>query len=122
MYYHLGPITNVAIYLNSGGQSLNDQNNLQLVLEGIAIGAQATSVTWRRNGSPVDRNTILPNGGSFFDGGGEIIEGNGPCECQVYRNALQINGYLPGNYTFTATNSETQTPVTSTVFQINGTY
>ncbi len=54
----------------------------------------------------VDRNTMLPGGvGSFYDGGGEIILGTGPCESLMYRVALLVTGYLPGTYTYTVNNA-----------------
>ncbi len=67
----------------------------------------------------VDRNTKLPDG-VFYDGGGEFIVGTGPCESRMYRVALQVNGRLPGYYTYTVSNANTPTPVISSVFQIQG--
>ncbi len=91
-----------------------------LVIEGITTGGQATSVTWRRNNGIVDRNTVLAGGGSFYNGGGGAIVGSGPCEMRMYRVALQVTGRLPGTYTYTVSNANTQTPVTSPVFTIEG--
>ncbi len=91
-----------------------------LVIEGITTGAQATSVTWRRNNVIVDRNTRLAGGGSFYDGGEDTIVGTGPCESHMYRVALLVIGRLPGHYTYTVSNTNTPTPVTSSVFLIQG--
>ena len=77
-------------------------------------------MTWRRNNNIVDRNTMLAGGGSFYDGGGETIVGTGPCESHMYRVALQVRGYLPGTYTYTVSNANTPTPVTSPVLTIQG--
>ncbi len=68
----------------------------------------------------VDRNTRLAGGGSFYDGGGEAIVGTGPCASQMYRVALLVYGYLPGSYTYTVSNANTSTPVTSPVFTVQG--
>ncbi len=91
-----------------------------LIIEGITTGGQATSVTWRRNGLVVDRNTRLAGGGSFFIGGGETIVGTGPCESHMYRVALLVAGRLPGEYTYTVNNANTPTPMTSPVFTVQG--
>ncbi len=115
----VGAITNATINLNTDpGTRLLDHNDLVLVLEGITTGAQATSVTWRRNGS------MITTGGGFFIGGGATIHtGNPPCESQMYRVAIQMNGYLTGNYTYTADNADTADPgVTSPVFEVQGMY
>ena len=112
----VGAITNATINLNTDpGTRLLDHNDLVLVLEGITTGAQATSVTWRRNGS------MITTGGGFFIGGGETRHtGNPPCADQMYRVAIQLNGYLPGSYTYTVSNANTPTPVTSPVFKVQG--
>ncbi len=91
-----------------------------LLIEGITTGGRPTSVTWRRNNVMVDRNTRLAGGGRFFDGGGETIVGTGPCVSRMYRVALQVTGRLPGSYTYTVSNANTPTPVTSPVFIIQG--
>ncbi len=95
---------------------LLDRNDLHLVIDGITTGAQATSVTWRRNGS------MISTGGGFFIGGGETQHtGNPPCADQIYRVALQVDGYLPGSYTYTVDNDNTTDPgVTSPIFEIKG--
>ncbi len=120
-YVISGAITNAPIQLDPDSSSeLADHNNLELVIEGITTGGQPTSVTWRRNGLAVDRNTMLAGGGSFFDGGGETIVGTGPCESQMYRVGLLVRGRLPGSYTYTVNNANTPTPVTSPVFIVKG--
>ncbi len=68
----------------------------------------------------VDRNTRLAGGGSLYDGGGEAIVGTGSCESHMYRVALLVTGRLPGSYTYTASNANTPTPVTSPVFTVQG--
>ncbi len=78
-------------------------------------------MTWRRNNDIVDRNTRLAGSSSFYDGGGETIVGTGSCESRMYRVALAVTGHLPGSYTYTVSNANTPTPVTSTVFTIQGT-
>ncbi len=116
-----GSITNAKIRLDTDGpQELEHRNRLHLVIEGITTGAQATSVTWRRNGSIIDRNTMVANG-SFSVGGGDTIVSGNPCERRMYRVALLVTGYLPGTYTYTANNSYTSPPVTSPEFEIQGT-
>ncbi len=98
-----------------GNPRLLDRNDLELAIDGVTTGAQATSVTWRRNGS------IITTGGGFFIGGGETRHtGNPPCADQMYRVAIQMNGYLPGNYIYTVSNADTPTPVTSPVFEVQG--
>ena len=112
----VGAITNATISICPYYSRLLDRNDLELTIEGITTGAQATSVTWRRNGS------MITTGGGFFIGGGETRHtGNPPCESQMYRVALQMNGYLPGSYTYTGNNSNTADPgVTSPVLVIQG--
>ncbi len=90
-----------------------------LTIEGITTGGRPTLVTWRRNNLIVNRNTRLAGGGSFYEGGGETIV-TGPCERRMYRVALLVTGYLPGSYTYTVSNANTSTPVTSPVFEIQG--
>ncbi len=74
-------------------------------------------MTWRRNGSIIT-NVV----GVFFIGGGEPRHtGNPPCESKMYRIALQLNGYLPGSYTYTVNNADTEDPgVTSSTVLIQG--
>ncbi len=113
----VGAITNATIFFNTFPSSsrLLDRNDLQVTIEGATTGAQATSVTWRRNGS------MITAGGGFFIGGGDAIHtGNPPCESRMYRVAIQINGNLPGSYTYTVSNANTPTPVTSPVFKVQG--
>ncbi len=116
----VGAITSATINLNteSGTSRFLDRNNLQLVIDGITTGAQATSVTWSRNGSMITSGV-----GGFFIGGGETVHTSTPaCESQMYRVALQMNGYLPGSYTYTVDNADTTDPgVTSPVFEVQGT-
>ena len=112
----VGAITSATIHID--GTRLLDRNRLQLAIEGVTTGAQATSVTWRRNGS------MITTGGGFFIGGGSTRHtGNPPCADQMYRVALQTNGYLPGSYTYTADNADTADPgVTSSAVVIQGMY
>ncbi len=112
----VGAITSATINIDNGNSRLLDRNNLQLVIEGITTGAQATSVTWRRNGS------MITTGGGFFIGGESTQHtGNPPCADQMYRVAIQTNGYLPGRYTYTVDNANTADPgVTSPVFEVQG--
>ncbi len=118
----VGAITNATIQLDPDEQQqLADRDNLVLIIEGITTGGRPTSVTWRRNNVTVDRNTRPAGGGSFFDGGGEAIVGTGPCESRMYRVALLVRGLLPGTYTYTVSNADTPTPVTSPVFEVQGT-
>ncbi len=58
----------------------------------------------------------------FFTGGGETLHtGNPPCESKMYRITLQLNGYLPGSYRYTADNADTADPgVTSSTVLIQG--
>ena len=120
-YAILGAITNTSIQVDPDSSSqLADRDNLELVIEGITTGGQATSVTWRRNNVIVDRNTRLAGGRAFYDGGGETIVGTGSCESHMYRVALLVIGYLPGSYTYTVSNANTSTPVTSPVLIIQG--
>ncbi len=114
----VGAITSATININNCCQRLLDRNNLQLAIEGITTGAQATSVTWRRNGS-----MITSGAGGFFIGGGDTIVGTGPCASHMYRVAIQLNGYLPGSYTYTVDNANTADPgATSPVFEVQGMY
>ncbi len=100
---------------------LADRNRLELTIEGITTGAQSTSVVWMRNDTNVSRNTVLPQGSSFFDGGGEVRhQGSPPCESRMYRVALQMVGYLPGIYSYTVSNDNTVAPVMSPVFEVQG--
>ncbi len=114
----VGAITRATINIYSGNVRFLDRNDLQLVIEGITTGAQATSVTWRRNGS------MITTGGGFFIGGGSTRHtGNPPCADQMYRVAIQTNGYLPGSYTYTVDNADTVDPgVTSSAVVIQGMY
>ncbi len=116
-----GAINSATVQLDMESPSqLADRDNLQLTIEGITTGGRATSVTWRRNNLIVNRNTRLAGGGSFYDGGGETIVGTGPCESRMYRVALLVRGYLPGTYTYTVSNADTPTPVTSSLLTIQG--
>ena len=118
-----GPITIAVIHRENhrpGEQELADRDHLQLIIGGINTGSLAASVTWRRNGTIVDRDTMPIGGGSFFDGGGETIAGGGTCRNRMYRVALLVRGYLPGNYTYTVNNSISS--VTSPVFHLQGNY
>ncbi len=73
-------------------------------------------MTWRRNGSMISNVVRV-----FFIGGGETIINTGPCESQMYRVALQLNGYLPGSYEYTVDNADTADPgVTSSTVLIQG--
>ncbi len=111
----VGAITHATINIDDNDQQLLDRNRLQLVIEGITTGTQAMSVTWRRNG------IMITHGGAFYIGGGETIHAGNPCESRMYRVAIQIDGYLPGNYTYTVDNADTADPgVTSPVFAIQG--
>ncbi len=116
----VGAITRVTINFNTEPSisRLLDRNDLQLQIDGITTGAQATSVTWRRNGS------MITTGGGFFIGGGETRHtGSPPCADQMYRVAIQMNGYLPGSYEYTVDNANTTDPgVTSPVFEVQGMY
>ncbi len=59
--------------------------------------------------------------GVFFIGGGDTIQGNPPCESRMYRVSLQVDGYLPGSYTYTVNNADTEDPgVTSSTVLIQG--
>ncbi len=116
----VGAITNAPIQLDPDeAPELADRDNLQLIIEGITTGGQATSVTWRRNNVMVDRNTMLAGGGSFYDGGGQAVVSTGPCVSRMYRVALLVTGYLPGTYTYTVSNADTPT-LTSQLFLIEG--
>ncbi len=118
----VGAITNATIQIDPDSPvELADRDNVEFVIEGITTGGQATSVTWRRNDVMVDRNTRLAGGARFYDGGGDTIVGTGSCESHMYRVALLVNGYLPGTYTYTVSNANTPTPVTSPVFIVQGT-
>ncbi len=120
-YAIIGAITNTLIQLDMDTPlQLADHDNVELTIEGITTGGRPTSVTWRRNNVIVDRNTRLAGGGSFWDRGGQTIVGTGPCERRMYRVALLVTGYLPGTYTYTVSNANTPTPVTSPVFRIRG--
>ena len=74
---------------------------------------------WRRNNFVVNRNTRLA-GGSFNDTGGDAIVDTGSCESHMYRVSLLMTGRLPGTYTYTVSNANTSTPVTSPVFTVQG--
>ncbi len=113
----VGAITSATIMIGVNPKFL-DRNALVFVLEGVTTGAQATSVTWRRNGS------MITSGGGFFIGGGQTVHtGNPPCADQMYRVAIAISGYLPGSYTYIVDNANTTDPgVTSSVFDVQGMY
>ena len=124
LLFLIGAITNAAILLeNDPGEVANfefsNRASLSLVIRGETTGSRATSVVWRRNGTVVDRNTVVA-GGSFFDGGGDPISNTGPCPTHIYRVGLLVTGYLPGEYSYTASNNQTTSPVTSPVFRVEG--
>ncbi len=114
----VGAITSATIMID-GTPRLLDRNDLEITIDGITTGAQATSVTWRRNGSMITSGV-----GGLFTGGGETRHtGNPPCESRMYRVAMQANGYLPGRYTYIVDNADTADPgVTSPVFEVQGMY
>ena len=126
MSFLIGAITNAAILLENdpaqvANNRLSDRSNLQLIIRGETTGGRTSSVVWRRNGTVVDRSTVVA-GGSFYDGGGEAISSTGDCSTHRYRAALLVTGYLPGEYSYTATNGQTTSPVTSPVFRVEGKY
>ena len=98
---------------------LSNRTSLQLVIRGETTGSQATSVVWRRNGTVVNRHTVVDNG-SFYDGGGDSISTTGPCFTHMYRVVLLVTGYLPGEYSYTVNNNQNTSPVTSPVFRVEG--
>ncbi len=64
---------------------------------------------------------ITTGNGFFIGGGGARHTGNPPCDSQMYRTALQMNGYLPGSYTYIVDNADTTDPgVTSPVLKVQG--
>ena len=65
----------------------------------------------------VNRNTVVARG-FFFDGGGEAISDTGPCSTHMYRVALLVRGYLPGEYSYTVSNDQNTSPVPSPVFRV----
>ncbi len=118
--YISGPITNVTIQLDADSNiNLMNHQRLELIIDGTTTGAPASSVVWKRNGNIIDKNTQVANG-YFYDGGGETIVGTGPCESHMYRVALAVKGYLPGNYTYTVINDNMSSPLTSPVFIVEG--
>ena len=124
MLFLIGAITDAVILLendpaNTGSVELSNRASLWLVIRGETTGSQATSVVWRRNGTVVDRSTVVANG-SFFDGGGETISNTGPCSTHMFRVGLLVAGYLPGEYSYTVTNDQNTSPVTSPVFRVEG--
>ena len=124
LLFLIGAVTNAAILLENdpdevANNRLSDRSNLQLVIRGEITGSQATSVVWRRNGTVVDRTTVVANG-SFFDGGGDTISNTGPCSTHMFRVGLLVMGYLPGEYSYTVNNDQTTNPVTSPVFRVEG--
>ena len=124
LLFLIGAITNAAILLENdpaqvANNRLSDRSNLQLVIRGETTGGRTSSVVWRRNGTVVDRTTVVA-GGSFFDGGGQTISDTGPCSTHMYKVALQVTGYLPGEYSYTVNNDQTTSPVTSPVFRVEG--
>ena len=124
LLFLIGAVTNAAILLENdpaqvANNRLSDRSNLQLVIRGETTGGQTTSVVWRRNGTVVDRSTVVANG-SFYDGGGEQISDTGPCSTHMYRVGLLVTGYLPGEYSYTVLNDQTTSPVTSPEFSVEG--
>ena len=120
----IGAIINAAILLDydfyeAQRFEFSNRASLRLVIRGETTGSQATSVVWRRNGSVVDSSTVVA-GGFFFDGGGETINTTGPCSTHMYRVALLVTGYLPGEYSYTVSNNLNTNPVTSPVFRVEG--
>ena len=120
----IGAITSAVILLENdpakaSNVELSDRASLSLVIRGETTGSQATSVVWRRNGTVVDSHTVVA-GGSFFDGGGERISDTGPCSTHMFRVALLVTGYLPGEYSYTVSNDQNTSPVTSPVFRVEG--
>ncbi len=118
----VGAITHATIQLdlNEAATQLADRDSLLLVIRGNTTGAQAASVTWRRNNDIVNSSTRPAGGGSFFVGGGDTIVGTGPCESRMYGAAIGVFGRLPGNYTYTVSNANTPNPVTSPLFEVQG--
>ncbi len=119
----VGAITHATIQLDldETATQLADRDSLVFIIEGITTGGQPTSpATWRRNNDIVDGSTRPAGGGSFFVGGGNTIVGTGPCESRMYRVAIAVIGRLPGNYTYTVSNANTPTPLTSPVFEVQG--
>ena len=115
----IGAITDAVILLENdpaqtGRFEFSNRACLELIIRGETTGSQTTSVVWRRNETVVDRTTVVANG-SFFEGGGETISDTGDCSTHMYRIALLVTGYLPGVYSYTATNNQNTSPVTSPV-------
>ncbi len=115
-----GAITSATIKLDEPQEAqLADRDSLSLVIDGLTIGSPVTSVIWRRNGS------VIITDNNFHVGGGEYVPYDDAFDCnwRTYRVALLVRGYHPGNYTYTADNSDTQDPgLTSPVFNVQGKY
>ena len=119
----IGAITDAVILLENYPWEVehfefSNRSSLRLIVRGETTGGQAALVVWRRNGTVVNRHTVVA-GGSFYDGGEEInVTGN--CSTHMYRVALLVTGYLPGEYSYTAFNDQNTSPVTSLVFRVEG--
>ena len=119
----IGAITDAVISLETHPREVehfefSNHSSLRLVIRGETTGSQASLVVWRRNGIVVNRYTVVA-GGSFYDGGNEIST-TGPCSTHIYRVALLVRGYLPGEYLYTVSNDHNTSPVTSPVFRVEG--
>jgi len=90
-----------------------------LAIRGQTTGGKVTKITWIRNGINVSRTTELPNG-KYYDGGGELLRNFSDCTRKVYRYALLVTGYLPGEYLYIASNNYTPEPITSPIFILQG--
>ena len=78
-----------------------------------------TNTVWKRDNITISRSTNVSNG-SYFDGGGEIVFNHTDCARRIYRVALLVMGYLPGEYLYLADNMQTPYPIRSPVFLIQG--
>ena len=124
-YVFLGPITDGNIQVDPDDiLSFRNENNLQFLIEGILTGGSPATHAWSRNGvmigaTSTTRNAVTVNGDRYYIGGGRLT--NTPCPNGMHRVALLVFGRLPGNYSYTVTNTDTVGGITRT-FTVQGKY
>ena len=123
-YVFPGAITDGNIQVDSTEiMNFRDENNLRFTIEGDLTGGAPATHAWSRNGDMIGatsttHGTINVAGGSYFIGGAPLT--SSPCSNQMHRIAMVVFGRLPGNYSYTVTNTDTPMGGITRTFTVQG--
>ena len=115
------PITSAPLSISDDGQNeYRDLTGLRVLLQGLPIGGQPTSVQWTHNGYKI-LESINEFRSHWYVGNVELHT-SGPCKDRRYRVYLKVRGKLYGGiYQYSVTNEYTKMPVFSPKFNITDT-